>query len=143
MKRLHVTPLLLSLMLAATAGMATAQSSTGSTGAAPMQMKMERSEFMRMFMWDEASEMWVMRANVQPPAGVRSRAEVKAERDTFLSMNHWDNGKSAWVPVTGAPRNMSTMTREQVKAETANYLRTHRYDEPTGKWTPRSTGGSQ
>ena len=143
MKRLHITPLLLSLLLAISAGVVSAQNPTGNAANQAMQMKMERGEFLKMFMWDEATEMWVMRAGVEPPMGVKSRATVKAERDMFLSTNRWDNGRSRWVPITGTPRNMSTMTREEVKAETAYFLRTHRYDEPTSKWTERSTGGSQ
>lgn len=145
MKRLHITPLLLSLLLATSAGIVSAQNQnpSGNASTQAMQMKMERGEFLRMFMWDEASEMWVMRQGVEPPMGVKSRATVKSERDMFLSMNRWDNGMSKWVPITGAPRNMSTMTREEVKAETANFLRTHRYDEPSSKWMERSSGGSQ
>ena len=143
MKRLHITPLLLSLLLATSAGVVSAQNPSGNAANQAMQMKMERGEFLKMFRWDEAAEMWIMREGVEPPMGVKSRATVKSERDMFLSMNRWDNGMSRWVPVTGAPRNMSTMSREEVKAETANFLRTHRYDEPTSKWTERSTGGSQ
>lgn len=143
MKRLHITPLLLSLLLATSAGIVSAQNPTGNAANQARQMRMERGEFLQMFQWDEATEMWVMRAGVEPPMGVKSRATVKSERDMFLSMNRWDNGMSKWVPITGTPRNMSTMTREEVKAETAYFLRTHRYDEPTSKWTERSSGGSQ
>ena len=145
MKRLQITPLLLSLLLATSAGLVSAQSPNPSGNAATqaMQIKMDRGEFLRMFMWDEASEMWVMRQGVEPPSGVRSRATVKADRDMFLSMNRWDNGMSKWVPITGTPRNMSTMTREEVRAETANFLRTHRYDEANSKWSERGNGGSQ
>ena len=143
MKRVHITPLLLSLVLASTAGLVSAQNATGNAAVAATQLKMERGEFHRMFMWDDATDMWVMRAGVEPPMGVTSRVTVKAERDTFLSNNRWDNGTSRWVPLGGTPRNMSTMTREEVRAETANFLRTHRYDEPTSKWTQRVSGGSQ
>ncbi len=143
MKRTQITPLLLSLVLASTAGLVNAQNATGNAAVAATQLKMERGEFHKNFMWDAGSEMWVMRAGVEPPMGVKSRAAVKADRDMFLSNNRWDNGMSKWVPLGGTPRNMSTMTREEVKAETANFLRTHRYDEPTDKWTARVTGGSQ
>lgn len=143
MKRIQITPLLLSLVLASTAGLVSAQNPSGNAAVAATQLKMERGEFHRMFMWDEASEMWVMRAGVEPPMGVKSRVTVKAERDAFLSNNRWDNGMSKWIPLGGTPRDMSTMTRAEVKAETANFLRTHRYDEPTSKWTERVTGGSQ
>lgn len=143
MKRLHITPLLLSLLLASSAGLVNAQNATGNAAVAATQLKMERGEFHRMFVWDEATDMWVMRAGVEPPMGVKSRMAVKAERDVFLSNNRWDNGMSKWVPLGGTPRNMSTMTREEVRAETANFLRTHRYDEPTSKWTERVSGGSQ
>jgi hypothetical protein len=144
MKRLQITPLLLSLLLATSAGFVSAQNPNGNAETAAMTIKMERGEFLKMFMWDAASETWVMRAGVGLPAGVKSRAEVKAERDAFLSTNHWDDGKSRWTPIAGVPRNMSTMTREEVKAQTTAFLRTHRYDEANSKWTQRdNTGGSQ
>lgn len=146
MKRLQIAPLLLSLLLATSAGLVSAQTPNPSGNAATqaMQMKMDRGEFLRMFMWDEASEIWVMRQGVEPPSGVKSRVEVKAERDAFLASNHWDDGKSRWTPIAGAPRNMSTMSREEVKAQTTAFLRTHRYDEANSKWTARdNSGGSQ
>ena len=143
MKRLHITPLLISLLLATSAGFVNAQNPNGNAETAAMTIKMERGEFLKMFMWDAASETWVMRAGVGLPAGVKSRAEVKAERDAYLSANHWDDGKSRWVPIQGAPRNMSTLSREEVKAQTTAFLRTHRYDEGTSKWTERGNGGSQ
>lgn len=143
MKRLHMAPLLLGLAFASTAGLVNAQSAIGSTGAAPMQMKMDRAEFYTMYTYDTVNDMWIMNPGMAPPVGVRSRAEVKADRDMFLSMNRYDNATSRWVPVTGTPRNMSSMSREEVKAETEHFLRTHRYDEPTSKWAARPTGGSQ
>ena len=143
MKRLHITPLLLSLALASTAGLVNAQSTSGSTGAQPMQMKMDRGEFYKMYTYDTVNDMWVMNPGMAPPVGVRSRAEVKADRDMFLSLNRYDNPTIKWIPLTGAPRNMATMSREEVKAETAHFLRTHRYDEPTSKWAARTTGGAQ
>lgn len=143
MKRLHITPLLISLLLATSAGFVSAQNPNGNAETMAMQLKMERGEFHKMFVWDAGTDTWVMRAGVQPPAGVKSRAEVKAERDAYLASNHWDDGKSRWVPIQGAPRNMSTLSRDEVKAQTTAFLRTHRYDEGTSKWTERSNGGSQ
>jgi hypothetical protein len=143
MKRLQITPLLISLLLATSAGFVSAQNPNGNAETAAMQLKMERGEFHKMFMWDAASEMWVMRAGVGLPAGVKSRAEVKAERDMFLSNNHWDDGKSRWTPLGPTPRNMSTMSREEVKAQTAAFMRTHQWDENTGKWIAFNTNRSQ
>ena len=143
MKRLHITPLLLSLLLATSAGVAIAQNPSGNAATQALQMKMERSEFIKMFMWDEALEMWVMRPGVLPPEGLKSRASVKADRDMFLRNNHWDDGKSAWVPLGGTPRDMSTMSRELVTAQTAAFMRTHRWDENTGKWVEFNTNRSQ
>ena len=142
MKRLHIAPLLLSLVFATTAGFVNAQSAT-SAGASPMAMKMDRSEFYKMYTYDTVNDMWVMNPGMSPPAGVRSRAEVKADRDMFLSMNRYDNATSTWVPIGGTPRNMSTMSREEVRAETAHFLRTHRYDESNSKWLMRSGSGAQ
>lgn len=140
MKRLHVAPLLLGLSLAAMTGMASAQNAID-TVAVPM--KMDRADFLNMFMYDTVNDMWVLKPGMAPPMGIRSRAEVRAERDMFLSNNRYDNATSKWIPLGGTPRQMSSMSREEVRAETANFLRTHRYDEPTSKWTERSGGGAQ
>jgi hypothetical protein len=143
MKRLHIAPLLLTLALASTASVVSAQSTTGTAGAPPMAMKMDRSEFYQMYTYDTVNDMWVMNPGMSPPVGVRSRADVKADRDMFLSMNRYDNATSKWIPLGGTPRNMSTMSREEVRAETANFLRTHRYDEANSKWLMRSGSGAQ
>ena len=145
MKRLQITPLLLSLVLASTAGLVSAQAPNPSGNAAVQanQIKMERGEFLKMYQWDHTSEMWVMRAGIAQPDGLKSRAEVKAERDMFLSKNDWNDGKSRWEPITGTPRNMSTMSREKVSAQNAAFLRTHRWDENTGKWIAFNTDRTQ
>ncbi len=143
MKRTHIAPFILSLAMAATAGLVQAQSPMGGASAPPMAMKMDRSEFYKMYTYDTVNDMWVMNPGMSPPAGVRSRAEVKAERDAFLSMNRYDSVTSKWVPISGKPRDMSTMSREEVRAETANFLRTHRYDEANSKWQMQSGSGAQ
>lgn len=143
MKRLHIAPLLLSLMLASTAGLVNAQNPTGNAAVLGTQDKMQRGEFLKMYMWDPASDMWVMRTGVVQPEGIKSRAEVKAERDLFLSKNEWNDGTSAWEPIAGAPRNMSTMPREKISAQNAAFLRTHRWDEETGKWIAFNTNRTQ
>ena len=145
MKRLQITPLLLSLVLASTAGLVNAQAPNPSGNATVQsnQIKMERGEFLKMYQWDPATEMWVMRTGVQAPDGLKSRAEVKAERDRFLSMNDWNDGTSRWEPISGAPRNMSTMPREKVTAQNAAFLRTHRWDELSGKWVAINSDRSQ
>ena len=141
MKRLHIAPLILSIAMASAIGLAYAQA-PGATTAAAAEMRMTRAQFLSMYSWDTVNDMWVMKAGMTLPEGIKSRAEVKAERDLYMSMHKYDTRSQKWVPMT-TPRNMSTMSREEVKAETAHFLRTHRYDEPTSKWTERTTGGSQ
>lgn len=145
MKRLHLLPLLgASLMLASI--VANAQSSDGGTGGQPavaMQMKMERSEFLQTHMWDASSDVWVLRAGVEPPAGIKSRASVKAERDMFLSNNRWDDPTSKWVPLGTTPRRMSSMSSEQMRGEVTHFHRTHAWNETTGAWIPKTVGASQ
>ena len=141
MKRLHIAPLILAVAMASATGWVQAQSPAATTAAAA-EMKMNRAQFLNMYTWDSVNDMWVMKAGMTLPEGIKSRADVKAERDLYMSMHKYDTRSEKWVPMT-TPRNMATMSREEVKAETANFLRTHRYDEPTSKWTARTTGGAQ
>lgn len=50
---------------------------------------MERDEFLCTHIWNETSDIWSLKAGVEPPTGVKSRSEVKAARDAFLSNNKW------------------------------------------------------
>ncbi len=143
MKRFLISPLLLSVALASTASLVHAQSTIGAMSDAPMAAKMDRAEFLRLFVWDTVSDMWVMRPGYSVPEGMKSRAQVKADRDMFLSNNRFDNATSTWVPLGGKTRDMSTMTREEVRIETANFLRTHRWDETSEKWIGNGSAGSQ
>jgi hypothetical protein len=102
---------------------------------------MTRAQFLSMYTWDTVNDMWVMKAGMTLPEGIKSRAEVKAERDLYLSMHKYDSRNQLWVPMT-TPRNMSTMTRAQVRAETAAFMRTHRWDETSSKWDLKTTAGS-
>jgi hypothetical protein len=134
MKRAYVSPLLLSLVLATTATLVQAQPTPHGNIDNPVPAKMDRAEFLKMFVWDPVNDMWVMRPGFAAPESVKSRAQVKAERDVFLKNNHFDNVTSTWIPLGGKPRDITTMTREQVRTETANFLRTHRWDEMTEQW---------
>lgn len=102
------------------------------------QVKMERDEFLKTHRWDEPTDMWMLRAGVEPPAGVMSRADVKAARDTYLSNNRWDEARGGWVPLKSAPRVISNLSREQVRLETRQFLRTHRWDEATSVWVEKT-----
>jgi hypothetical protein len=92
-----------------------------------LQVKMERDEFLKSHRWDHVNGEWVLKGDVMPPTGVKSREQIKTERDTFLRAHRWDREKG-WVPLK-QERNLSTLTRAEVKAETAQFLRTHRWDE--------------
>lgn len=133
----QVLPLILTLCFAFTAGIANSQTTSG-TSAAPLtrdQVKMERDEFMRTHRWDQYEDNWVLKSEVEGPAGVKSRAEVKAARDDFLRNHRWDPGVEDWVPVTKGPRDLGQRSRAQVKAEAIQFLRTHQWDGPQGTWT--------
>ena len=109
-----------------------AQTAEATATTAPMtrtQIKMDTVEFLRTHHWDDEASVWVTKAGVDAPVGVRPRAEVKAERDAFLSANRWDDKTDSWIPLNGKPRDFSTMTRAEVVAETRQFLATHTYDE--------------
>ncbi len=131
MKRLS----LLTLALAATL---TSFSVPGhAQGLTREQVKMERDAFLALMRWDELTGMWVLKSGMEPPQGVKSRAEVIAMRDRFLRMNVYDDTVGTWVPLK-APREMSTLTREQVNMETLRFLMMYRYDEQRNEWVSRT-----
>lgn len=141
MKNIHMFPILLAITLAAAGGPVLAQNaSAGATAAAasvPLtraQVKIDSAEFRRTHRWDVMSENWVLRAEFEPPAGVKSRAEVKAETVAFLRLNRWDEATDNWIPLKTKPREVSTLSRAQVRAETIAFVRTHTFDEDTGTW---------
>ena len=134
MKRFQAMPLLLSLVLASTVGVAGAQA-TDSSPTTRKEVKMETAEFLKTHQWDATKEAWYMKPEFEAPTGVKPRSEVKAERDAFLRDHRWDDTKQAWEQLP-QPRDMSTLTRAQVKAETAMFLKTHSYDEGSGAWKP-------
>ena len=114
------------------------------TATAPLTraaVKMETAEFLKTHRWDGAMEAWVLKPGVEPPAGVKPRADVKAERDAFLRANRYD-ADSGWVPLNPGPRDLGTMTRAQLAAETKQFLATHTFDEDKGVYiekAPRKT----
>lgn len=141
MKNIRMLPIVLALTLAAASGPSLAQNAnTGATAAAasaPLtraQVKIDTAEFRRTHRWDVMSENWVLRAEFEPPEGVKSRAEVKAETVAFLRLNRWDEATENWIPLKAKPREMSTLSRAQVRAETIAFVRTHNFDEATGTW---------
>ncbi len=140
MKTTRMLPLIFGLSLAAATGLVQAQS-TQAKAAQPearAQVKMDRDDFLKSHRYDEMSSLWVLRAGMEPPMGVKSRAEVKAARDTFLSNNKWNEVTSRWAPVGSSPRDMSRLTRQQVRDETQQFMRTHRFDELSGAWVAKS-----
>jgi hypothetical protein len=139
MKRLNIAPLALGLAVASVMGLSTAQMPTGTVSAGATPMKMTHAEFLRMYTWDPANEMWIMNAGVTLPEGVKSRANVKAERDAFLRNNRYDNINSKWIALGPKPREVSAMTREEVRAETIAYMRTHEWDETTEMWVEKNS----
>jgi hypothetical protein len=136
LKRLHALPLLLGMLLTSSATLVNAQSDAEKS-AMPMtreQVKMERDEFLKTHRWDTDAENWVLRANVDPPKGMKSRAEMKADRDEFLRMHRYEQNSDSWVPMKETPRNLSTMSRAQIKEETRQFLRMHHWDFATDTW---------
>lgn len=125
-----------------------AQTAAATATTAPLtrtEIKMDAVEFLKTHRWDDNASVWVMKGEVDAPAGVKSREQVKAERDAFLSANRWDNRTSTWEPLKAGPRDLGTMTRAQVAAETKQFLATHTFDEEKGAYvesmpmTPRKT----
>ena len=117
------------LMFGATAHAQTASATAPVTRA---EVKMERADFLQTHRYDDERGVWTLRAGVEPPAGVKSRAEVKAARDAYLSNNKF-TARHGWEPLK-APRDMSKMTRAQVAAENKQYLATHTFDEEKGAY---------
>jgi hypothetical protein len=132
--------LLLSAAILALAGHPSqAQQATSSATPAPLtraQVKMERDEFIKTHRWDEASESWVLKQGVEPPAPMKGRAEVLKGRDDFLKNNRFDATTGSWVPLA-QPRVISQLSRDQVRKETREFLRTHEWDEAAEAWVAR------
>lgn len=132
MKIKFTRTLALAGMLAALAGSVQAQP----TSAAGGQVKMDRDTFLSIMTWDEISGQWVLKSNMEPPAGVLSRKDVLAMREEWLKMNRWDDDRAIWVPL-GKARDMSVLTRDQVKMETIRFLMMYKWDEARSEWMPR------
>ncbi len=131
--------LTLSLVAASTVFAAAPVVTTNPPGAVTRnQVRMERDEFLRTHIWNETSDIWSLKAGVEPPTGVKSRSEVKAARDAFLSNNKWDESRGGWQALGTAPREVSKLSRETVRLETRAFMRTHRWDEPTEAWVERA-----
>lgn len=125
------------LMFGAPAHAQTAEATATPEPMTRTQIKMDTVEFLRTHRWDDEASVWVTKAGVDAPVGVKPRAEVKAERDAFLSANRWDDKTDSWIPLNGKPRDLSTMTRAQVAAETRQFLATHTYDEEKSAYVQR------
>ncbi len=133
MKRFQAMLLPIGLVLAATVGVAGAQTPSGDSTKSRAEVKMETKEFLKTHQWDATNEAWMVKPDVAPPSGVRSRADVKADRDAYLKKHRWDETKQAWVELP-QDRDMSKLSRDQVKMETKMFLKTHSYDEESGAW---------
>ncbi|MEO6322968.1 MAG: hypothetical protein ABIR56_20010 [Polaromonas sp.] len=125
------------LMFGAPAHAQTAPDSATKPPMTRTEIKMETVEFLRTHRWDESASVWVTKAGVDAPAGVKPRAEVKAERDTFLRANRWVTETGNWAPMKSGPRDLGTMTRAQLAAETKKFLATHTFDEEKGAYVER------
>lgn len=134
MKRSSALSVVVGLALAPLCGSVLAQVAPTTSGATRAEVKMERNEFLKTHTWDPVNEVWMLKAGVEAPMGMKTRAQIKGDRDEFLKNNRWDEQASNWVSLKGTPRNMETMSRDQVKMETAAFLRTHRYDEQSETW---------
>lgn len=131
MKRFLTTPLVLAAAVVSLAQPAHAQTTTRE------QVRMERDVFLSMMRWDESTGMWVLKDNMDPPQGVRSRTEVMAMRDKFMASNVYDDKTGTWTPAK-SPRDMTKLTRDQVKMETQWFLSAYRYDESRNEWVPKT-----
>lgn len=136
MKRLQVLPLfLLCLFLTSTPDMVNAQGAGDQASVTRDQVKRERAEFFRTHEYDAVQENWVLKAGVEPPAGIKTRAQVKAEREEFLKTHRYDGTDNTWVSLKGEPK--SALSREQVRAEAAQFARTHTWDPTTESWVEK------
>ena len=107
------------------------------------QVKMERNEFLKTHRFDTATENWVLKSGVEPPAGIKSRSEIKALRDEFLSNNRFDTATETWAPIKGETSKVSTKSRREVREETLNFVRTHHWDDVTETWTENPPRGKK
>lgn len=137
MKRLHIYPLLFSLLFCSTATLVTAQTDTpAATQLTREQVKRDRDEFVRTHRYDPVSENWVLKESMEPPSGMKTRAEVKADRDAFLRTHRFEPVSGTWV-ASETPRDRSTMTRAQVREEARQFHRTHQWDDNTSSWVEK------
>jgi hypothetical protein len=150
MNNIRMVPMVLALTLAAAGGSGFAQNESvntapvaASTPLTRAAVKMDAAEFRRTHRWDVTAENWVLKADFEPPHGVKSRAEVKAETVQFLRLNRWDEATGNWIPLKAKPRETSTMTRAQVRAETIAIVRTHDFDDVTGTWVAKPMARSK
>jgi len=134
-------PLIICLSFASAIGVANADVSDNQavTPLTRHQVKMETAEFLKTHRYDYFQDIWTLNSGVEPPAGVRSRADVKSERDDFLRKNTWNNVNAQWTPMK-TPRDLNSLTRDQVRAENAQFQQTHTYDELDGSWKNNATG---
>jgi hypothetical protein len=109
----------------------------GADGLSREQVRMDRDAFLSMMRWDELTGMWVLKPGFEPPAGIKTRAEVIRMREEFLRMNRYDESTSSWVPLKSA-REMSTLSRDQVNMETVRFTMMYRWDEQRSEWLPRN-----
>ena len=129
----------------ATSGLAQAQTTAAKpeTGLTRDQAKMERDEFLKTHRYDTGTENWVLKSGVEPPTGIKSRAEIKAQREEFLRNNRYDNATETWVPAKTDASKPSTKSRREVKEETLRFVRTHHWDEVSETWVENPPRGKK
>lgn len=128
MKLLPLTAAMAAALMFGT--VAHAQTAAATAPETRAQVEMSAADFLKTHRYDDERGAWMLKQGVEPPAGVKSRAEVKTSRDAFLSANKFSE-KKGWEPLK-TPRDLSKMTRAQVERETKKFLTTHTYDEEKG-----------
>jgi len=142
MKRSQAVVLISGLLLASTSCVVSAQAASDDASKSPTrkEVKAETKEFLKMHQWDAVNEAWVVKPDMVPTTGLRSRADVKKERDAYLRTHRWDDTKEAWVELSQGPRDLNALPREQVKKETVMFLKTHSYNEDQNAWVELPVG---
>jgi hypothetical protein len=97
---------------------------------------MDAAEFRRTHRWDASIESWVLKPEFEPPAGVKTRAEVKAERDAFLRTHRWDAAGEKWDPIKA--ESTVSESRQAVRDDTRQFLKTHEWNDIDGKWVEKA-----
>ena len=75
--------------------------SSSAAGLTREQVNMDRETFLSMMRWDEPTGMWVLKSGFEPPAGIKTRAEVMQITDIFRAKIVDVQPKSLTIEITG------------------------------------------